>query len=59
MTEEEAIARVREKITVCVRCGRQRWAPQVPEAYHGWVEIPSGWRCPQCREGNTIPVVEP
>lgn len=33
----------------CEDCGKQRWEPQVPEAYTGWHRFGSGdWKCPQC-----------
>ena len=45
----------------CASCKKQRWAPQVPEAMHGWRHpYLNMWLCPDCTEpvyARTIPVV--
>lgn len=34
----------------CCGCKKQRHAPRIPEAMHGWVRRRDGyWECPDCR----------
>lgn len=42
-----------DKVLTCAGCGKQRWAPRVPEAFHGWNRLASGaWRCPDCASAS-------
>lgn len=47
--EERARERLSERIIQCVVCGKQRHAPRVAEAFHGWERLgPRVWMCPDC-----------
>lgn len=38
-----------QAVIFCSGCQKQRWAPRVPEAMHGWKRLPGGaWQCPEC-----------
>lgn len=48
---------MRVRVITCGRCSKERWAPQVPEAMHGWVCLPDKcWRCPDCQEKVTTAI---
>lgn len=50
----DAIYRAGTRILECQGCKRQRWAPRIPEAMHGWVRRKDGyWACPDCQGKET------
>lgn len=46
--EEEAQRVIAARLAVCAGCDKRRWAPRVPEAFHGWVIVGGYWFCPGC-----------
>lgn len=38
-----------DRVATCADCGKARWSPRVPEAFHGWVKDERAqWLCREC-----------
>lgn len=44
----------RDRVIACQRCSKQRWAPRIPEAMHGWALSNKGWMCPECQRRSAV-----